>query len=367
MSTPDDESPSRPAAPAPTALPVVRLVVIAALAAVLMVVILYATTIISIPNMPEILTRTGQVVSVVAAIVAIGGASIATFVRNSALTSFVRTRRGKRLAWVAGLCVVAVVAASVLAWRPRTTTPPVVQPTAGHPRPTAPTTAPAPSPTPDAPPPTTPPVTEPPPVPVPTPVGGGGRPSPGTPNPYRPSHATLVLNDPMTSGSRWQNLSDNTGTCPVRGDGLHATATNKYHECYNNTSATDYTYEVQFSFGTARAAGLFFRQSGPGSWYLVEIGRSGHVWLGKGVAGNPEPDLAEAYLSAPDPGTFHTLAVVAHGTSLTVHLDGGKVLAATDPTFSRGSIGVFTDGGRAPDGVDPVAESVFRNARVWTP
>ncbi|MFC8849153.1 MULTISPECIES: family 16 glycoside hydrolase [unclassified Micromonospora] len=190
-------------------------------------------------------------------------------------------------------------------------------------------------------------------------------------NPYLPAHDRIVLDDPMTKNSgHWRNKSENTGTCTFAADGYHVASSggNKYHECYGTKSVRDFTYEVEFSFGTARAAGLFFRQDGPGSWYWTEIGRSGTVWLSKGVDGvSADPDLFVGQVPAPDPDEWHTLAVTGVGTKLTVYVDGHRVGSITDRQFDSGPIGVFTDGGKAPDGTDPDGESLFRNVRVWAP
>ncbi|MEV4757123.1 LamG-like jellyroll fold domain-containing protein [Micromonospora sp. NPDC049559] len=197
-------------------------------------------------------------------------------------------------------------------------------------------------------------------------------PTPSTPrNPYLREHDRLVLDDPMTRNTgRWSNDNDATGTCRFASDGYHVESSNghRFHECYGDLRVEDFTYEVRFHFGTARAAGVFVRQSGDGSWYFAMIGRSGTVWLSKGVAGVPEdPDLFTGSVDPPDPNGWHRLAVTGVGDTLTVYVDGERVGSITDGQFDAGPIGVFTDGGRAPDGADPHGETIFRDVRVWRP
>ncbi|MFC8849154.1 MULTISPECIES: hypothetical protein [unclassified Micromonospora] len=190
-------------------------------------------------------------------------------------------------------------------------------------------------------------------------------------NPYPSGHRTVVLDQAMVAeNGGWRNLNSGTGTCRFAPDGYHVASSdgNKYHECYGTKSVRDFTYEVEFSFGTARAAGLFFRQDGPGSWYWTEIGRSGTVWLSKGVDGvSADPDLFVGQVPAPDPARRHRLAVTGVGDRFTVYVDGERVGEMTDGQFDSGGIGVFTDGGKAPDGTDPDGETIFHHVRLWQP
>jgi len=187
-------------------------------------------------------------------------------------------------------------------------------------------------------------------------------------NPYPPGHQTRVLDEPMIAeNGRWSNFRPDNGTCRFAEDGLHVGANNYYHECYGTTSVQDFTYEVEFSFGTAKVAGIFFRQSGDGSWYWAMVGRSGKVWLSKGVNGAPvEPDLFTGSVAPLDPGQRHRLAVTGVGSQLTVYVDGERVGTVTDRQFTEGRIGVYTDGGRA-DGTGPSGETIFHHVRVWAP
>ncbi|WP_212832373.1 family 16 glycoside hydrolase [Catellatospora sp. TT07R-123] len=178
------------------------------------------------------------------------------------------------------------------------------------------------------------------------------------------------MNDALTSDSGiWSNGDPNSGTCVFDGKGLHAKATNYYHQCHSSTSASDFTYEVEFEFGTARVAGLLFRCNGGGTGYYVEVGRSGHIWLNYGIDGKnhgPE-DLLDVNVPEPDVKAAHKLAVTAVGDVLTVYFDGKKLKSVTDKTLTSGTVSVLTDGGAAPSGASGVGETVFRNARLWTP
>lgn len=236
---------------------------------------------------------------------------------------------------------------------PTPTTPSVVVTTdSPTPEPT-PTTTSTSTPTPTTAEPTTPQTTPPPPT--------------TDPNPYVATQQTLVLKDPLTkSDSKWGNDNSGTGTCAFKSDGMHVGANNYFHECYGRTSVRDFTLEVEFSFSTAKVAGVFFRQSGSGSWYFAGVGRiSGNVWISKGVDGQAvDPELFIKEQTPLDASTWHKLAVTGIGKTLTVYVDGKKVGSGTDAQFTNGPIGLYTDGGRA-DGSGPAAETIFRNARVW--
>jgi hypothetical protein len=196
----------------------------------------------------------------------------------------------------------------------------------------------------------------------PDPAPTSARPQPpAIPNPYVASQQSLVLADSLLKpSSRWSNDHSATGECTFKSDGLHVSAPNKYHECYGRTSVTDFTYEVEYKFPNARVAGLFFRQSGPGQWYSVYVGHSGHVWLG--WPGNDT--AAEMYVTQPSPNGWHKLAVSAIGNKITVYVDG-KQFSVTDGTYSAGAVGLMTDGGQPPNGDEANGETVFRNVRIW--
>lgn len=181
------------------------------------------------------------------------------------------------------------------------------------------------------------------------------------PNPYLPAHGTMVLNDPLTrANNKWGNDHSDTGTCEFKVDGMYVGSNQKYHECYGRTSVRDFTYEVQFNLSYARAAGIFFRQSGPGQWYAMNIGRSGKVWIDRAGA-----EIGTVTVGPFDPTAWQTFAVTGVGSTLTVYVNGKQVLTVSDSTYASGPIGLITDGGQPPNGEDPNGVTIFRNARVW--
>ena len=249
------------------------------------------------------------------------------------------------------------------------------EPTSG-PRPTTPSAAPPatdPNPVPSTPDPTRPPSPGPTrtnprpdptrttPRPAPTRTATTGPPS----NPYLPRHGRLVLDDRNAGDwAQWRNYRPENGTCEYASNGYHVAANDHYHECYREFTVREFTYEVEFSFGTAKVAGIFFRQSGDGKWYWARVARSGNVVIGVGANGSDQ-HLFAGSVPEPDPNRWHRLAVTGVGSRLTVYVDGERVGAVSDGTYTEGPIGVFTDGGR-PDG-SPDGEAIFRRARVWIP
>lgn len=198
-----------------------------------------------------------------------------------------------------------------------------------------------------------------------SPVVSPQRPQGGTApvNPYEPGQQAVLLSDPMTSvPGKWANESAGTGTCSIQRDGLHAAANGQsvYHECYSGTSVTDFTFEVTFVFGSSSGAGVFFRESGRGSWYNAQFSKDGIALISKADAGT-STNLKSRQLSRPDPDVRHTLAVVAVGDMIVFYVDHQRAVTVTDDSYSSGLVGVYTVNAQ------PGGEATFRDAVVWGP
>ena len=92
---------------------------------------------------------------------------------------------------------------------------------------------------------------------------------------------------------------------------------------------------------TDQACGLLFRAKASDAYYVARANAlEGNVRLYE-VVGRRREQLAASDLEVTS-GEWHTLEVEARGTSLSVSWDGREVISATDATFDRGKIGLWT-------------------------
>lgn len=90
-----------------------------------------------------------------------------------------------------------------------------------------------------------------------------------------------------------------------------------------------------------QACGLLFRAKGSDDYCVTRANAlEDNVRLYEVVSGQ-RAQLASAELEVTS-GVWHTLEVRARGTSLSVRWDGREVISATDSTFERGKIGLWT-------------------------
>jgi 3-keto-disaccharide hydrolase len=107
---------------------------------------------------------------------------------------------------------------------------------------------------------------------------------------------------------------------------------------------------------TDRACGLMFRLKDSDNYYVTRANAlEGNVRLYRVVDGDRK-QFASADLDV-IAGRWHTLEATARGTRLTVSWDGKQVIDATDDTFARGKIGLWTkaDSVTAFDDLEAVA------------
>lgn len=196
-------------------------------------------------------------------------------------------------------------------------------------------------------------------------------------NPYPPYKGSLMLNDPLqnnNNGNNWQTFSDNLGNACLFVKGVYqvSNVANYGGPCFAQaTNYSNFTYEVQMTFlkvgPSFSGGGLAFRSSG-GNYYYFEIFESGRYSLAACKGSDCSNGLASD-LKNPIPA-FHvglnqtnTLAVVAHGNSFDLYVNGQQVVSnVVDKTYtsSQGAIGVYGEGSTGGP-----TEVVYQNAKVW--
>lgn len=111
---------------------------------------------------------------------------------------------------------------------------------------------------------------------------------------------------------------------------------------------TDQSVEYRFNFAKWTAAGVnpgfkaFARYRSEDDLYVASWRKDGIVQIQKKQCG-AYTLLKKIDFGPPSPNTWHTLRFDAIGNELVVYLDGERVLATTDGTFSWGTVGIRTD------------------------
>jgi hypothetical protein len=123
---------------------------------------------------------------------------------------------------------------------------------------------------------------------------------------------------------------------------------------------TDLTVRVRCqpeSGSTDRACGLMFRLKDSDNYYVTRANAlEGNVRLYRVVGGDRQQfATADASITS---GAWHTLEAAARGNAFTVKWDGAQVISATDDTFSKGKVGIWTkaDSVTAFDDLEAIAE-----------
>jgi hypothetical protein len=123
---------------------------------------------------------------------------------------------------------------------------------------------------------------------------------------------------------------------------------------------TDLTLRVRCrpeAGGIDRACGLMFRLKDSDNYYITRANAlEGNVRLYHVVNGDRE-QFANADLNV-TASEWHTLEAIAHGSSFTIKWDGVAVINASDSTFAKGKIGLWTkaDSITAFDDLEATAE-----------
>lgn len=196
-------------------------------------------------------------------------------------------------------------------------------------------------------------------------------------SPYPPYKGSLVMNDPLqnnNNGYNWQTFSDNIGNACIFAKKAYyvSDATNYGGPCFAQaTNYSNFTYEVQMTFlkvgPSFSGGGLAFRSNG-GNYYYFEVFESGRYSLAA-CKGNDCSNGLASDLKNPIPsfhvglGQANTLAVVAHGNSFDLYVNGQQVVSnVVDKTYtsSQGAIGVYGEGSTTGP-----TEVMYENAKVW--
>lgn len=95
------------------------------------------------------------------------------------------------------------------------------------------------------------------------------------------------------------------------------------------------------SGGTDQACGVMFRLVDSDNYFVTRANAlEGNVRLYRVVVGDRQ-QLASADASVTS-AEWHTLGVTARGSGITVRWDGADIITATDSTFARGKVGLWT-------------------------
>jgi hypothetical protein len=127
-----------------------------------------------------------------------------------------------------------------------------------------------------------------------------------------------------------------------------------------NLTFTDLTVRVRCRAekgSTDQACGLMFHLVDSDNYFITRANAlEGNVRLYR-VVGGDRQQFASADLAVTS-GEWHTLEATARGANLTVSWDGKQVISASDATFAKGKIGLWTkaDSVTAFDNLEATAE-----------
>jgi len=191
-------------------------------------------------------------------------------------------------------------------------------------------------------------------------------------DPYPPYRGTLVLSDPLhnnSQGHRWDVYTLEGNICHFS-EGVYesfGTFIPGYLDGYNaclaeQTNFSNFTFQVQMSLLKGDCMGIVFREHvATDSHYSFDICVHGTYVLRTVVNHNYAKELGKGTSSAIHRGYSHpnVVAVVASGTSLTIYVNGQKVVQVSDGSFQHGQIGCESAYVTTPTDV------LFWNANVW--
>lgn len=177
-----------------------------------------------------------------------------------------------------------------------------------------------------------------------------------------------VLNDSLSanSGSNWEeDQAQGGGGCAFSGGAYHASIDQKgfYFACAaQNTSFSNFAYQVQMTIAKGDAGGVFFRGNRNASqFYLLSIARDGTFDLFVSKDQNHSSDLNFGNSSAikKNLGQANLITIIVRGRSIYFYINKQYAGNVNDSTYSSGQIGVFVDAHTTATDV------AFSNAQVW--
>lgn len=177
-----------------------------------------------------------------------------------------------------------------------------------------------------------------------------------------------ALNDSLSfnTGSSWEeDQAQGGGGCGFSGGAYHASIDQKgfYFACAaQNTSFSNFAYQVQMTITKGDAGGVFFRGNRSASqFYLLSIARDGTFDLFISKDQNHSSDLNFGNSSAikKSTGQANLITVVVRGNSIYFYINKQYAGSANDSTYKGGQVGVFVDARTTATDV------AFNNAQVW--
>ena len=195
--------------------------------------------------------------------------------------------------------------------------------------------------------------------------GGGG---PAIPYPaYLPGGGTMALYDQLrdnSTGYKWDEYTGRGQSCAFVGRAYHALEANPNIDFMctaNNTSLSNFAYEIQLTIIKGDCGGILFRADTLNSKFYgfhICTKRAYDLFY---FAGSNYRILASSTSTAinDQPGQSNLIDVVAYNSNLYLYVNKQFIVTTNDSTFSQGQIGVLADN------IKSSTEVMFQNARVW--
>src|SRR6266436_2736300 len=190
-----------------------------------------------------------------------------------------------------------------------------------------------------------------------------------TANPYG---GTLALSDSLSDNSHgyeWPVVNDQFGTCQFLGGAYHVSTTisSGGHWCDASPDFSNFAFEVQMTILKGDTGGIIFRDDNAlNTRYVFSVGQNGKCELSI-AQGTPNTKILVQPVLSPAVhqglGKTNTIAVVAQGNTITLHVNHQQIASVIDSTSSHGLIGLVVSS-YAPGGYP--TEVAYSNARVWT-
>ena len=188
------------------------------------------------------------------------------------------------------------------------------------------------------------------------------------PDPYPPKNGELMLYDPLSSPSNWQNSShqfSSGGTCQFIDGAYHAqeTQSNSISPCVDlNSQFNNFAFEVQMKISKGDCGGMSFRHNPyQGSIYVYLVCQDGAYFLELSTPSGSK-NLTRHYSSAFVKGfnQSNLIAIVANGATISLYINHQKVDTVIDYTLNSGYIGLIAGNLGNP------TEVIYTYAKVWT-
>lgn len=187
-------------------------------------------------------------------------------------------------------------------------------------------------------------------------------------NPYPPHTGTLALDDTLRNNSaNYWNIGDNKqgGVSTFTGNALHVKEARQDSiiPCLASPTFSNFVYQVQVRLLSGDAAGITFRYDGQkGTGYLFLLYANGSYEIDK-ASNYTATIITSGSNGAIKTGLNQTnlVAVIAHGSTMELYVNGQHVDSLNDSSYNSGLIGASVSNQNSGS-----SEAAFNNARVWT-